>query len=55
LSCAHAVYFGDYASVTVRNSRFEAGRGGHYVKSRAARIEVTDCSFDDRPGGAAIT
>lgn len=52
LSCAHGVYFGDYASVTIRNSRFEAGRGGHYVKARAARIEVTDCSFDDSAGHA---
>lgn len=52
LSCAHSVYFGGYGAVTVRNSRFEAGRGGHYVKSRAARIEVTDCSFDDAAGHA---
>jgi hypothetical protein len=52
LSCAHGVYFGGYGSVTIRNSRFEAGRGGHYVKSRAARIEVTDCSFDDSAGHA---
>jgi hypothetical protein len=52
LSCAHSVYFGGYAEVVVRNSRFEAGRGGHYVKSRAARIEVTDSSFDDSAGHA---
>ena len=53
LSCAHGVYLANYASVTIRNSRFEAGRGGHYVKSRAARIEVTDCSFDDSAGRAS--
>lgn len=52
LSCAHSVYFGNYAEVIVRNSRFEAGTGGHYVKSRAARIEVTDSSFDDSAGHA---
>jgi hypothetical protein len=52
LSCAHGIYIGNYAALTVRNSRFEAGRGGHYVKSRAARIEVTDCSFDDSAGHA---
>lgn len=52
LSCAHGVYFGDYALVTIRNSRFEAGRGGHYVKSRSARIDITDCSFDDSAGHA---
>ncbi|MDF8333155.1 right-handed parallel beta-helix repeat-containing protein [Novosphingobium cyanobacteriorum] len=52
LSCAHSVYFGDYGSVTIRNVRFEQGRGGHYVKSRAARIEVSDSSFDDSQGRA---
>ena len=52
LSCAHGIYIGGYESVTIRNSRFEAGRGGHYVKSRAGRIEVTDCSFDDSAGHA---
>lgn len=50
LSCAHSIYMGAYRSVVVRHSRFEKGRGGHYVKSRAARIEVTDCSFDDTAG-----
>ena len=50
LSCAHSIYMGAYRSVIVRRSRFEKGRGGHYLKSRAARIEVTDCSFDDSAG-----
>lgn len=50
LSCAHSVYFGDYGSVTIRRSRFEAGRGGHYVKSRAGRVEVSESSFDDTAG-----
>ena len=50
LSCAHAVYFGGYASVTIRNSRFEAGRGGHYVKTHSARVDITDNSFDDSAG-----
>ena len=50
LSCAHSVYFGDYGSVTIRRSRFEAGRGGHYVKARAGRVEVTESSFDDTAG-----
>lgn len=50
LSCAHGVYFGNIAAVTIRRTRFEEGRGGHYVKSRAARIDVSDCSFDDARG-----
>ena len=48
--CAHSIYVGDYGSVTVTRSRFEAGRGGHYLKSRAARITVLDSSFDDSAG-----
>lgn len=50
--CAHSIYAGDYGSLKVTRSRFEAGRGGHYLKSRAARIEVLDCSFDDSNGKA---
>lgn len=50
LSCAHSIYIGYYGSLTVTRSRFERGRGGHYVKSNAARISVTDSSFDDTAG-----
>ncbi len=50
--CAHSIYIGDYGSLTVTRSRFEEGRGGHYVKSRAARIDVRDSSFDDASGQA---
>ncbi len=46
----HSIYIGHYGSLRVTNSRFERGRGGHYVKSRAARIEVLDSSFDDSRG-----
>lgn len=50
LDCAHSIYIGSYGSLVVRQSRFERGRGGHYVKSRAARVEVADSSFDDSAG-----
>lgn len=50
LSCAHGVYVGDYGALIVTASRFERGNGGHYLKSRAARNEVTDSSFDDTRG-----
>jgi hypothetical protein len=50
LDCAHSIYIGAYGSLIVRRDRFERGRGGHYVKSRAARIEVAECSFDDSAG-----
>jgi hypothetical protein len=50
LSCAHSIYIGYYGSLTVTRTRFERGRGGHYVKSNAARISITDSSFDDTGG-----
>jgi len=48
--CAHSIYTGDYGQVRVTRSRFEEGRGGHYLKSRARRIDVASCSFDDSAG-----
>jgi hypothetical protein len=48
--CAHSIYIGDYGALTVTRSRFEQGRGGHYVKSRAARVAVIGNSFDDSAG-----
>ncbi len=50
LSCAHSIYIGEYGALTVTNSRFERGNGGHYVKSRAARVSITDNAFDDTRG-----
>ncbi len=50
--CAHSIYVGDYGSLRVTRSRFEAGRGGHYLKSRAGRVEILDSSFDDSNGKA---
>lgn len=48
--CAHSVYINGSSALTVANSRFERGRGGHYLKSRSPRIEVVDSSFDDSQG-----
>ncbi len=50
--CAHSIYVGDYGTVRITRSRFERGHGGHYVKSRAARIEIASSSFDDAAGHA---
>lgn len=50
VSCAHSVYIGNFGSLTVRKTRFEKGNGGHYLKSHAATIEVTDSTFDDVQG-----
>ena len=52
LSCAHSIYIGDFGSLTVTNSRFERGNGGHYVKSRAARAVIRNNAFDDSRGKA---
>ncbi|MEZ5742343.1 MAG: right-handed parallel beta-helix repeat-containing protein [Sphingomonadaceae bacterium] len=48
--CAHSIYVGGYGGLTVTRSRFEAGTGGHYVKSRAPRIAISGSSFDDTAG-----
>lgn len=48
--CAHSLYLGDYGTVAVTRSRFEAGRGGHYVKVRAAKVAILNNSFDDTAG-----
>jgi hypothetical protein len=47
---AHAVYIGHYGRAVVTNSRFERGTGGHYLKIRAPRVEITGNSFDDSQG-----
>ena len=48
--CAHSIYIGDYGLLRVTRTRFERGTGGHYVKSRARRVEVAANSFDDSAG-----
>ena len=50
--CSHAIYNSGEGVLIVTRSRFERGTGGHYVKSRGPRIEVTDSSFDDSAGTA---
>ena len=47
---AHSIYIGRYGGLRVADSRFERGTGGHYLKSRAPRIEVVGTSFDDSRG-----
>jgi hypothetical protein len=48
--CAHSIYIGNYGSLTVRESRFERGMGGHYVKARSREVVVENNSFDDANG-----
>ena len=48
--CAHSIYLANRGQVSVTNSRFERGTGGHYVKLRSPHVTVTDNSFDDTRG-----
>jgi len=48
--CAHSIYIGDYGALNVTRTRFEAGRGGHYLKSRSPRVSILNNSFDDSAG-----
>ncbi|QFT76571.1 right-handed parallel beta-helix repeat-containing protein [Erythrobacter sp. THAF29] len=48
--CAHSIYTGAYGELTVRESRFERGRGGHYLKARARKVVIENNSFDDANG-----
>ena len=52
LDCAHGIYVGHYGSLAVTRSRFEAGNGGHYLKTRTPRVTITDNRFDDSAGRA---
>ncbi|HCW60604.1 MAG TPA: hypothetical protein DHB48_06375, partial [Sphingobium sp.] len=46
LDCAHGIYIGRLASLSVTNSRFDEGNGGHYLKTRTPRVTITGNSFD---------
>lgn len=50
VNCSHSIYLGNKGSVTITNSRFERGTGGHYVKLRAPTVTITGNSFDDTGG-----
>lgn len=48
--CAHSIYIGNYGLLRVTRSRFEEGRGGHYLKSRSVQVQIASNSFDDTRG-----
>lgn len=48
--CSHSIYLANKGGVTITNSRFERGTGGHYVKLRVPTVSITDNSFDDTAG-----
>jgi hypothetical protein len=52
-SCAHGVYVGSLAALTIERSRFFDTQVGHHIKSRAARTEIIDSHIEDGPEGTA--
>jgi len=50
LACAHSVYLNFYDKVTITNSRFEQGDGGHYIKVRARAVDIRNNVIDDTGG-----
>jgi hypothetical protein len=49
--CAHGLYAGRLALVSIRRSHFEDTRICHHVKSRALRTEIRDSRIIDGPRG----
>jgi hypothetical protein len=49
-SCSHSIYLANQGLVTITNSRFERGTGGHYVKLRVPNVVISGNSFDDTKG-----
>jgi hypothetical protein len=48
-NCSHSIYLWT-GTATITRSRFENGRGGHYIKLRTPMVSITDNSFDDTGG-----
>ncbi len=52
-ACAHGVYAGHIALLSIENSRFEETRSGHHVKSRALVTRITGTTIEDGPNGTS--
>lgn len=49
-NCSHSIYIGLVGQLTIRQSRFTDGRGGHYIKARAMAVDISRNVIDDRNG-----
>ncbi|MFC3712341.1 right-handed parallel beta-helix repeat-containing protein [Sphingoaurantiacus capsulatus] len=49
-NCSHSLYMGRFAGLTVKESLFEEGRGGHYIKARVREVDIQDNLIDDSKG-----
>lgn len=52
-SCAHAIYAGHIASLSVTNSTFNNTKQGHHIKSRALATTIVGNSITDGPNGTS--
>jgi hypothetical protein len=50
-ACAHGIYAGHIARLSVSGSVFRDTQDGHAIKSRAARTEIAGCDIADGPEG----
>jgi hypothetical protein len=51
--CAHAIYAGRLRLLRIENTALSETRVAHHIKSRAARLEVENCTLIDGPEGTA--
>jgi len=49
-NCSHSLYMGRVAALTVKESLFEEGHGGHYIKARVKQVDISDNLIDDSKG-----
>lgn len=49
-NCSHSLYMGRVEALTVKESLFEEGRGGHYIKARVKKVDIEDNLIDDTKG-----
>ncbi|MDO9498821.1 MAG: hypothetical protein Q7J52_01905 [Falsiroseomonas sp.] len=49
--CAHGIYVGQWARVTIRRSEFRDTQACHHIKSRALRTEILQSFIEDGPQG----
>ncbi len=49
-TCSHSIYIGQIDRFQLTRSTFEQGFGGHYVKSRAREVLISENRIDDSQG-----
>src|SRR5690606_5901460 len=52
-TCSHSIYIGQVDRFQLTRSTFDHGYGGHYVKSRAREVLISENRIDDSQGRSA--